>query len=327
MDAMARQTKVARLWLTAVLLVVISAASVPFGWSAVRSSVKGTVRVSGAWAMYPMMVRWASEFQKANPGVRIDVQGGGAGKGAADALGGLVDLGMISRAIHPDEMKKGGWWIPVVKDAVVPTTNVANPVARDLAAKGLTQPQFVSLWVEGKQMTWGELVGRPSVRVPVRVYTRADACGAADVWALYLGDKKQEDLKGLGVNNDPGVAEAVKRDKTGIGYNNAAYAYDPRTGRPVAGLMVIPIDINGNRKIDKNESFYGTRASLAKAIADGRFPSPPARELNLLTKGKPTGATAAFLRWIITDGQKYIEGEGFIKLPKAKLDADAKKLK
>jgi phosphate transport system substrate-binding protein len=291
-----------------------------------KPEVSGTVRVSGAWAMYPMMVRWASEFQKAYPQVRVDVSGGGAGKGAADVLGGLVDIGMISRAIHPEETAKGGWWVPVIKDAVVPTTNAANPVAKELAAKGMTQQQFTALWIEGKQMTWGEIAGNPKIKVPVRVYTRADACGAADVWALYLGKKKQEDLKGLGVNNDPGVAEAVKRDKSGIGYNNAGYAYDPKTEKQVKGLLVIPLDINGNGKVDKEESFYRTRTALAKAIADGRFPSPPARDLNLMTKGRPTGATAEFIRWILTDGQKFVQGEGFILLPKSKVSAGLRKL-
>ncbi len=289
--------------------------------------LSGTVRVSGAWAMYPMMVRWAGEFMKLHPKVRVDVSGGGAGKGAADALGGLVDIGMISRAIHPDETAKGGWWVPVIKDAVLPTANAANPGAKELAARGMTQQQFTALWIDGKQMTWGEVVGKPQIKVPVRVYTRADACGAADVWALYLGNKKQEDLLGLGVNNDPGVAEAIKRDKSGLGYNNAGYAYDPKTDRPVKGLMIIPIDRNGNGKVDKNESFYATRASVAKAIADGRYPSPPARDLNLLTRGKPTGATAAFIRWILSDGQKYVQSEGFILLPKAKVEAAVKKLK
>ena len=91
--------------------------------------------------------------------------------------------------------------------------------------------------------------------------------------------------------------------------------------------MVVPIDINGNGKVDKNESFYATRVALAKAIADGRYPSPPARDLNLLTKGKPTGATAAFVRWILSDGQRFVEPEGFIRLTASKLTAAKKKLK
>ena len=108
-----------------------------------------------------MMVKWAEEFQKANPGVRIDVSAGGAGKGAADVLGGLVDLGMISRDIHPDEIKRGASWVPVVKDAVVPVVNAANPVARELQAHGLPRSIFRSCWVEKKPLTWGEAVGKP----------------------------------------------------------------------------------------------------------------------------------------------------------------------
>ena len=43
----------------------------------------GTIRVSGAWALYPMAVRWSEEFKKIHPKVRIDISAGGAGKGVA----------------------------------------------------------------------------------------------------------------------------------------------------------------------------------------------------------------------------------------------------
>jgi len=53
-------------------------------------SLKGTITISGAWALYPMAVKWASEFQKIHPGVKIDISAGGAGKGIAGALGGVA---------------------------------------------------------------------------------------------------------------------------------------------------------------------------------------------------------------------------------------------
>lgn len=46
--------------------------------------LKGTITISGAWALYPMVVKWAEEFGKAYPGVKIDVAAGGAGKGIAE---------------------------------------------------------------------------------------------------------------------------------------------------------------------------------------------------------------------------------------------------
>jgi phosphate transport system substrate-binding protein len=305
-------------------LAIAVAAGLPA--AAARRGVTGTVRVSGAWALYPVMVRWATEFQKVNPRVRIDVIAGGAGKGAADALGGRADIGMVSRDIHPDEVKKGAWYVPVVKDAVLPTANVANPAKADLLARGLTQAQFRALWVDGKRMTWGDLVGKPQLKEPVRVYTRSDACGAAETWAKYLG-AAQDDLRDVAVYGDPGLADAVKHDKAGAGYNNLNYVYDARTGRPAAGLMLIPIDIDGNGSIDAAERFYGTRKDAARAIAEGRYPSPPARDLNLLTKGKPTGATAAFIRWILTDGQRFVEPEGYVRLPAAELKSAVDKLR
>ncbi len=74
------------------------------------------------------MVTWGEEFAKVHPKVRVDISAGGAGKGVADALANLVDIGMVSREINPEEVKKGGFFIPVVKDAVFPVLNQGNPV-------------------------------------------------------------------------------------------------------------------------------------------------------------------------------------------------------
>jgi phosphate transport system substrate-binding protein len=273
-----------------------------------------------------MMVSWAEQYQKLHPNIRVDVSAGGAGKGAADALGGLADIGMVSRDIHPEEIKKGGFWVAVVKDAVLPTMNSNNSAARQLDQKGMTRETFIALWITNKPLGWGEIAGAPGVNDKVSVYTRSDACGAAETWAQYLG-KRQEDLQGVAVYGDPGLADAVKRDVLGLGFNNLNYAFDAKTGKPVAGLKLVPLDINGNGKLDPQENFYQNKAKVVKAIAEGRYPSPPARDLNLLTKDKPAGATKEFLCWILTDGQKYVDEAGYIALPQAKLKENLKKLK
>ena len=158
------------------------------------------------------------------------------------------------------------------------------------------------------------------------VYTRSDACGASDTWANYLGGYKQENLLGTGVNGDPGVAEAVRQDVLGIGYNNIGYAYDLATGRQVEGLFVIPIDVNQNGVLDADEDFYTTKPELLAAIVAGKYPSPPARDLYLVTKDKYSGLTGEFVRWILTDGQKYVDAMGYIALPQSKIDAGLQKL-
>src|SRR5512136_2698970 len=118
--------------------------------------MQGNITISGAFALYPMMTRWAEEFQKANPKVTFDVSAGGAGKGMADALSGAVDIGMVSRAITPEEEAKGAYWVPVTKDAVFATVNTQNPALQDLLKKGVTQEMFTRIFITGDVKTWGD---------------------------------------------------------------------------------------------------------------------------------------------------------------------------
>jgi phosphate transport system substrate-binding protein len=291
----------------------------------IGSEIHGTIRVSGAWALYPMMVKWGEEFRRVHPKVRVDISAGGAGKGIADALAGLVDIGMVSREILPEEVKRGAFYIPVVKDAVFPTMNSGNPVLKSgFADKGIKKQTFFDLWIKGNALTWGEMTGLSS-RDKVRVYTRSDSCGAAETWAQYLGGKNQEDLKGVGVYGDPGLAEAVRKDIYGIGYNNLNYAYDFKTAHPIEGLFIIPIDVNGNGRVDPDEHLK-TKIQAIKAVSSGVYPSPPARDLYLATKESFKGLTKPFIHWILKDGQKYVDEVGYIKLTKPQVNEALKKV-
>jgi len=273
-----------------------------------------------------MMVRWGEEFHKVAPGVEFDISAGGAGKGMSDTLAGAVDIGMVSRDITPEEQAQGAFWVAVAKDAVFPGVNAQNPVLKDLLSKGVAREVLIDIYITGKITTWGAVVGRPEVTDPIHVYTRSDAAGAPDIWAKYLGNKKQEDLLGIGVYGDPGIADAVIKDPLGIGFNNLNYAFDAKTGKPVAGLMVLPLDVNGNGQADPDEAI-DSKSGAIQAIATGKYPSPPARALNLVTKGKPTGLTQAFLVWVLNDGQKYLDEVGYIPLTQEQLATERDKLK
>jgi phosphate transport system substrate-binding protein len=291
-----------------------------------QQKLSGQISISGAFALYPMAVKWAEEFRKINPGVKIDISAGGAGKGIADALSGMVEIGMVSREINPEELKKGAYPIAVTKDAVVAVVSEQNPLLKDILAKGLKKDAGNQIWITGKYKGWSQAFGIKST-APIHIYTRSDACGAAEMWAKYFG-KKQEDLLGVGVFGDPGLAQAVKKDPLGIGFNNIGYAYDASTKLPVKGLRVVPLDLNNNGKVDADENFYNNMNDLIAAIASGKYPSPPARELYFVTKGSPKNnkVLTEFIKWVLTDGQKYVHDAGYIALPKEKIATEQKKL-
>jgi phosphate transport system substrate-binding protein len=291
-----------------------------------QSQLEGRITLSGAFALYPMAVKWAEEFKKINPKVKIDLTAGGAGKGMTDVLNNMVDIGMVSREVYPEEVKKGAFAFAVAKDAVVAVVNANNPAINDILAKGLKKDAGNNIWITGKYKSWSQAFATKT-SAPIHVYTRSDACGAAEVWAKYFG-KKQEDLLGSGVFGDPGLALAVKKDQLGIGFNNIGYAYDHATKKQIAGIRIVPIDLNNNGKIDPDENFYTTMDEIVNAIAEGKYPSPPARELYFVTKGKVTNKVVAeFIRWALTDGQKFVRESGYIALSKEKLTKEVAKLK
>lgn len=283
------------------------------------------ITISGAWALYPMVIIWAEEYRKLNPDLIIDISAGGTCKGMTDALTGVADLGMVSRSINKSEADRGAWWVGVAKDGVIPMINSNNPLRNDLIKRGLTQKEFADIWRNGKAASWNAFVTHDT-SFPIRAYTRSDPCGASETWAKYVGGT-QEDLKGIGVYGDPGLADAVRNDTCGIGYNNVHFAYDAGTKKPVRGIEPIPVDVNGNGKIDPEENFYADRDALVKAIAEGNYPSPPGRNLYLVSRGVPKKKRVAqFIIWILNDGQKYVSSAGYICLPKEELQKQSELL-
>jgi len=310
-----------------IMIIVITISTELFAQNTdkIYKEMHGTITISGAWALYPMTVKWAEEFQKIFPNIRIDIGAGGAGKGMVDCLSEVVDIGMISRDIYEQEIVKGAWWVSVTKDAVVPTVNVLNPVLNDIMKNGVKQETLIGIWVTGDINKWGQVVNT-NTKYKINVYTRSDACGAAETWALYLG-YHQPDLMNIGVYGDPGLAAAVKNDAWGIGYNNINYVYNAKTKEMIDGIRIIPIDLNNNGKIDKEENFYDTRDDLIDAIAKGSYPSPPARDLHFATHGKPKNKiVTAFIKWVLTEGQVYIPESGYINLTDEKINEELLKL-
>ena len=188
------------------------------------------------------------QYSLATPGIRFDITGGGAGKGITDMLSGVADIAMVSRELKQEEIDQGAFGVPVTIDAVVATINANNPHLDEILAHGLTPEAAAAIWMSQEMTTWGQFLGTDAAEA-ITVYTRSDSAGAAEVWAKYMGGSVQEDLIGTAVNGDPGLAEAVRQDELGIGFNNIGFAYDLSTGNQLDGLRVVPLDLNGDGQI------------------------------------------------------------------------------
>lgn len=311
-----------------VLLALIQGGCAPknsSGWDP-EKGLQGTISISGAFALYPLVVLWSEQFKEIHPHVRFNISAGGAGKGIADALTGMVDVGLVSRDIHQQEIDRGGYVVHVARDAVVATISDQNPNLASVLRQGIKQEEFKRLFVDGTVSRWSQI--NPSFsNDDLHVYVRSDAAGAAETWAAYLG-KSQEDLKGIGIFGDPGMAQAIQKNPQAIGFNNINYVYNIKTGKPSPGIRVVPIDLNSDGMLEPREDFYGDLDSLTHAVAAGVYPSPPSRNLSFLVKGKPTDAVIIeFIKFVLTsEAQSILLENGYIPLNEEQLLEEHTKL-
>jgi len=283
-----------------------------------------TIKVSGAYSLYPMMVIWAQQYHSLHPDINIDVSSGGAGKGMADALAGSVNLGMVSRDVTSAEADQGIIAVAVVEDAVLATINTENPVLAIIQDKGLTKEQLRAIFINYSITTWGQLVGDMNNTDPIKVYSRSDPCGAAESWVKYLGDYTQDSIPTreeiTKVKGDDSMSKSIAGDPLGIGYSNVNYIYSNSTKTPKDGIAVVPLDLNGNGTIDPEEDFYDSRDDVVNAEILDTLPAPPSRLVYLVTLNNFTGATKDFVQWILTDGQQYTFDNGYGAVPTDILD-------
>ena len=287
----------------------------------VKPKLTGSLNLSGAWAIYPLAQKWAEAFQKHNPGVKINIQAGGAGKGMSDVLSGVTDIGMVSREVDPSEKAKGANPVMIAKDGVFAIVNSKNPARGSILRSGISRAKLVEIFVNEKVKSWKQ-TGGPDV--PIHVYTRSDACGAGSAWAGTLGKYKQDQLKGIGIYGDPGIIEAVKKDVLGIGYSNLGFVFT-KSGIE-KGIYLVPIDTNNNGKADPIE-FIDTRARAYKAVATGKYPG--ARNEYFVAKGRPNRLAAAFIEFSLSaEGNQILKQVGgYVPVTAAERNAQLKKIK
>ena len=291
-----------------------------------KNGYTGNISISGAFALYPIVVLWAEDFKKIHPHVRFNISAGGAGKGIADVLTNMVDIGLVSRDLHLQEIEKGALPIFVAKDAVLATFNPNNPNTELLQKRGLSREELSGIFVGQKYKKWKDIDPRFS-NDGLGIYIRSDAAGAADTWAKFFGES-QEGLKGVGIFGDPGLAQAIKDNKFSIGFNNINYVYDLKTSRTTENIAVVPIDINANGKIDPEEQFYSTLGELTAAVAAGKYPSPPSRELSFVIRNDNNSLLIKeFIRFILDREQQGILLEnGYVPLNEEQRTTELQKL-
>ena len=255
------------------------------------------INITGTRFFYPLVEKWAEEFKKEHPDVEIVVKFGLQNS----------DISMTGTPVDKGNPDKGKYTV-VSKFAVVPIINEHNPAWTELQKKGLSETDFEKIYFRGDQQQ--NNFATNSGIVPIRVYTRG-ACASA-TFSRHFG-KQINDLANLDtkIADDNVLLQNVLNDSLGVAYNNLGFVYDLRTRKQKPGIKVVPVDLNGNGKIDSDENFYDNLDQLIKKLETAHVALPPVGKMVFVYKeDKPE--VKDFVNWIETKGQQYNHSFGFL---------------
>src|SRR5690554_2512410 len=89
--------------LSALLTMSLAGCSADSATTGHPDELSGRLTLTGSSTVAPLVTEIAKRFEQRHPGVRIDVQTGGTGKGIADVRRGVADIAMASRPLASDE--------------------------------------------------------------------------------------------------------------------------------------------------------------------------------------------------------------------------------
>lgn len=133
------------------------------------------ILVTGSSTVAPLFREIAKRYEATQTGLRIDVQTGGSTRGANDAQRGLADLGMMSRALAPEERARLRSW-PIALDGLCLIVHGDNPVP------SLSDAQVRAIYT-GSVEDWAAVGGTPG---PITVVHKAEGRATLELFLKFF---------------------------------------------------------------------------------------------------------------------------------------------
>jgi len=285
-----------------------------------------TIGKTGATVMcspdlYSLTSKWASEYNNLKPAKRINVIITPFNSANVSASENLSFVSNKSRTIIDNE---NNWKMVVGRDVIVPIMNAGNPYLKEILRKGISEQQFAQLFTYTDKQYWGTLFASGQ-NAPVHIYMMKDESIQTAVAKFILAD--QLPVKGIVLGTKEEVISAIQHDPLAIGFCNIADVIVPGNQNLVENLQLLPIDKNGNGTIDYMEDIYGDANTFLHGVWIGKYPKTLYNNIYAVNSMPPTDeAELAFLSWVLTDGQNYMNSAGFCELAGSESQSQLEKL-
>jgi phosphate transport system substrate-binding protein len=258
----------------------------------VSTGGKQTIKISGSTTVLPIVQKAADQYMAAHPDADIQVSGGGSGVGIQAIGTKTVDIGMSSREVTQDEMKKYPGFVvtSVAQDGIAIIVNPANEI------QYITLDQAKGIYL-GTITKWTQITGAnvPGTNNQIVTVGRDSASGTRSYFDETVLLKATPTKTMLEKNSNGAVLQTIAQTPQSIGYVSIGFVSND--------VKALPI-------------WYNAQKFIAPTIDNVKTKTYPiSRDLYVITNGKPSGLAGDFIRYILSpEGQKIVADEGYVTL-------------
>jgi phosphate transport system substrate-binding protein len=308
------------------------------------TTLTADVQINGAGATfpYPIYSKWFAEYNKLHADVKINYQSVGSGGGIRQLMNQTVFFGASDGPMTAEQLQQAPGKVmhfPTVLGAVVPVYNIPNLTA-ELKFTGQVLADIflgkITKWNDPQIANLNKGVTLPGTDITVA--HRADGSGTTYIWVDYLSKVSPEFKSKVGVNTsvnwptgvggrgNEGVSGLVKQTPGAIGYVELIYALQNKISygavQNMAGEFVkASVDAVTAAAAEAAKQMPADfRVSITNAPGKGVYPISSFTWLLLYENPKDKGQSKVmveFVKWALTDGQKYCADLGYAPLPEA----------
>ncbi len=269
------------------------------------------ITVSTSPDLYSLTSTWTAEYMKLNPDVKINlikVSGSGI-KNMANSEAGIT---FVSSEPVKSEINEYTWKMVVGRDAIVPVMNSSNPYLSQLNQVGVTKTELTKAFTTTLGQNWGTFVVS-GLNSPLNIYMISDNSMTAAITSFLSTNKNS--LKVTMVANPQELITAIEKDPLSLGFCRMVNMLDEHNMRIMSGISMLPIDKNGNGKLEYSEQIYDNWQTFLRGVWIGKYPQSLCKSIYSLAPSMPVNETEkSFMKWVLADGQAYLSANGYCDL-------------
>ncbi|MHC1702335.1 MAG: hypothetical protein AB9846_00375 [Tenuifilaceae bacterium] len=282
-----------------------------------------SVRVYSSPELYNLAFTWVKEYSTSNPGAKIKVNKLAYNQ-AANIQPTDGNIYFLSTEYLNLINNKSILSIVIGMDAIIPIINSKNPFVEELNMQGLSREEIAKILTDPENHNLGTILST-SKRLNLKYYSVKNELIESEIADFLKTDKTK--LNGTNVENEEQLISSIQNDPNAIGFCKLANIVDNKNENLVQGIKLLPIDKNNNGKIDYNENIYGDLNTLMRGVWIGKYP----RELcgnifSVSSERTKNESETNFLAWVLTNGQEFLNTNGYSQLAQNQRQANLDKL-